>query len=189
MNIKETFKPIEGFNSYEVSNLGRIKSYISGKILKNCASKHKDGKIKEASVNLYYAPKKKITKRVSRLVAESFFEDFTEDCNVLHIDGDKMNCNAYNLFLTKSARMTSCVQSGMDTIYVGAHLSRGTGKTKPWRAAYMKEGKTIRIGEFEDQFKAGMAYLDEIKKIDVDCYTDLINFYGRKGFHIATRHK
>ena len=154
MEIKEIFKPIVGFSSYEVSNLGRVKSYISGKILKNVTSKHKTGKIKEATVNLFYAPKKHKSKRVSRLVAEAFFEDFTDECNVLHIDGDKMNCSAYNLFLTKSARMTSSVQLGMDSVYVGTHLSRGTGKTKPWRAAYMVKGKTIRIGEFEDQFKA-----------------------------------
>jgi hypothetical protein len=188
MKIEEIFKPIKGYVSYEVSNLGRVKSFISGKILKNCVAKHKTGKIKETSIGLSYAPNKRKTVRVSRLVADAFFDNFTEDHNVLHIDGNKVNCCAYNLFITKSARMTSCVQSRGDTVYSGVHLNKSSGKTKQWRAAYMKDGKTVRIGEFNDQFKSAMAYLDEIKKIDIECYTELIMFYNIKGFHVSKRH-
>lgn len=87
---EELWKPIDGFERYEVSNLGNVKN-ARGKIVNGTVapsghrrvSFRKDGKL----INLH----------VSRLVAQAFIPNPENKERVYQIDGNKLNEAASNL--------------------------------------------------------------------------------------------
>ncbi|AKF12742.1 HNH endonuclease [Sinorhizobium phage phiM7] len=87
----EIWKPVTGFELYEVSNHGRIRNLKSNKILKTSV------RDRYVRVNLYQNGTSK-TVLVHRLVAEVFLpnhDSFANDVN--HIDGNKANNHVSNL--------------------------------------------------------------------------------------------
>lgn len=90
--MMEIFKDIEGYEGYQVSNLGRVKSFKRGKekFLRNKRNKgyifvflYKEGKRKECSVH--------------RLVANAFLPNPDNLPQINHKDEDKSNNNVDNL--------------------------------------------------------------------------------------------
>ena len=94
-NMEEIWKDIKNYEGlYIVSNLGNIKSFVrykDGKILK--PQKNKKGYLQI----LLYKNGKPSTKKVHRLVAETFLDNFYDKPQVNHIDGNKENNNVANL--------------------------------------------------------------------------------------------
>jgi hypothetical protein len=111
--MKEIWKPIEGFEGlYEISNLGNVKSlrryHASERILK--AYLHTNGYL---AVNLYKNGKR-LTKKIHRLVAETFIENHHHLCEVNHIDGCKTNNKIENLeWCTSQQNNAHAVQTGL----------------------------------------------------------------------------
>lgn len=108
--MTEIWKDIKGFeDSYQISNLGRIKS--KARLVNRFSTRWgKDasytisGSIKEGYVTrdgylfaLLYKDGACYPKRLNRLVAEAFKEDYSEDKEVHHIDGNVTNNKADNL--------------------------------------------------------------------------------------------
>jgi hypothetical protein len=107
----EEWKDIEGFNGYQVSNLGRIKSKVKQvnvgasykrtlpeKILKPIIKSY--GQRKDHYryvVNLYYDTGRYKSKQISRLVAKAFINEYNEDMLVMHKDNNPLNNTVYNL--------------------------------------------------------------------------------------------
>lgn len=93
MNENEIWLPIEGYENYQVSNLGKIKSlkYDKEKILRQ--GKHKNGYL---YVNLCKEGKVK-TFQVHRLVANAFIENTNNFKCVNHKDECKTNNCVNNL--------------------------------------------------------------------------------------------
>lgn len=93
MNMKkETWKPVEGFNAYEVSNLGRVRNRKSKTIKKTVINKNTGYEMvmlfgKEKPVNCY----------VHRLVAEAFLANPDGCTDVDHIDNKRSNNIVTNL--------------------------------------------------------------------------------------------
>ena len=90
--IIEEWRAINGHPSYSVSNIGRIRSEKTGKILHSRSYNNS-----YVRVDIPIGSKKSITKLVHRLVAEAFIPNPEQKPEVNHIDGNKMNNIVENL--------------------------------------------------------------------------------------------
>ena len=88
----ETYKIIEGFENYSVSDFGNVKNNKTGRQLK-------PGKdtLGYEMVNLTSGNKSRSTKKVHRLVACGFLENPNNKCFVDHIDNNSSNNGVVNL--------------------------------------------------------------------------------------------
>jgi hypothetical protein len=103
MNMdKEIWKPIEGFEYYEVSNLGRVRSLShidsmgrlkEGKIL----TQNFDGKKNYLHVGMGKGTGRRYTKNVHRLVAKAFIPNPNNFKEINHKDEKKTNNAVTNL--------------------------------------------------------------------------------------------
>lgn len=92
----EQWKPIENFESYMVSNYGRVKNYkpTHDKFVLRKTTKNKQGYV---DIDLFDNNKRKNVK-IHRLVAEAFCpKDSIDKVCVNHMDGDKTNNHYSNL--------------------------------------------------------------------------------------------
>lgn len=89
--VDEYFKAIQGFDSYLISNYGRVLNLKTGKILKprTIGNGYK-------AVTLYN-DKKATSMYVHRLVAEAFIPNIENKPQVNHMDEDKKNNHVSNL--------------------------------------------------------------------------------------------
>lgn len=101
----EYWKDIKGYPNYSVSNLGRVKSRKTGKLLKSYQTR---GYLR---VSLYNDAGRKC-KLVHRLVAEAFIPNPQNKSDVNHINGCKTDANACNLeWATASENMSHAHQN------------------------------------------------------------------------------
>ena len=91
MSIFETFVKIEGFDNYEVSNLGKVRNIKSGRILK--PSLHKNG----YSRHFLCENNKRKHLYLHRIIATAFIDNPGEKPCVNHIDENKLNNDLSNL--------------------------------------------------------------------------------------------
>lgn len=107
--MEEIYKPIIGFDGYEVSNLGNVKSIrFNNRILKQ----HKDPK-GYVKVKLY---KDKIgyTQKVHRLVASAFIPNNDNKEQVNHKNGVKTDNTLNNLeWCTQKENMQHSIKAGL----------------------------------------------------------------------------
>lgn len=90
--MEEIWKDIEGYEGlYQVSNLGRVKRFTSGRILKDC-------KITGGYIGVNLSKNSiKSTKKIHRLVSQAFIPNPENKPEVNHIDENKSNNNVNNL--------------------------------------------------------------------------------------------
>ena len=91
MSEVETFVKIEGFNNYEVSNLGKVRNIKSGRILKPFLTK------KGYLMHLLYKNNKQNHLLLHRIIATAFIDNPEEKPQVNHIDENKLNNDLSNL--------------------------------------------------------------------------------------------
>jgi len=118
--MEEVWKPIEGYEGfYEVSNLGRVRSYkpkANSKLLRRITPVILTPQINEHGYMVICLGGRKSLKtwRVHRLVAMHFVENTEGKPFVNHIDGNKSNNKANNLeWCTKSENMVHAVRTGL----------------------------------------------------------------------------
>jgi hypothetical protein len=109
--MKEVWKDVVGFEGfYQISNLGRLKSFKKkkeGKILSN-----KNSKGGYFSVVLQKCINKRHT-RIHRLVIESFKPNYENKPEVNHIDGNRQNNNINNLeWSTRKENARHAIENG-----------------------------------------------------------------------------
>ena len=131
---------IKGFESYEVSNTGKIRRNGHEKAVTDYNGYY--------HVDLYRNGKR-ITKRINRLVAETFIPNPLNLPEVNHKDGNKHNNSVNNLeWVTKSENMKHAFRSGL------AKPSYGMlGKKNPNAG---RKGKPFRIVETNEIFKTSL---------------------------------
>ena len=103
----EYWTDIKGYPNYSVSNLGRVKSKKTGKLLKSYQTR---GYLR---VSLYNDAGRKC-KLVHRLVAEAFIPNLKNKSDVNHINGCRTDANVCNLeWATASENMLHAHSNGL----------------------------------------------------------------------------
>ena len=93
MNMKkETWKPVEDFNAYEISNLGRVRNRKSKTIKKTVINKNTG-----YEMVMLFGKGKPVNCYVHRLVAKAFLDNPNRYTDVDHIDSNRANNIATNL--------------------------------------------------------------------------------------------
>lgn len=95
------FSPIPDYEGYFISKCGQVLS-TRGNGLNGCNIKYTKILKPSSDKNGYkylnlYKNKKRETKKIHRLVAMTFLDDYTEDLTVDHKDNDRLNNNLDNL--------------------------------------------------------------------------------------------
>ena len=158
---KEIWKDVIGYEgSYQVSNLGRVKSLKCNrkKILK--ASVNTVGYLR---VNLY-KNKKSINRTIHQLVAESFLGHIPSGYKLVvdHINNNKLDNRLDNLQITTNRENTYKFQFNYSSKYKGVHWSK---LLKKWITQIHINGKTKYLGSFINEFDASKAYQTALKTL------------------------
>lgn len=110
--MKEKWKNIKGFERYSISNLGRVKNNITGKVLKQRDSRNGYLRIGLRKGDVKYETPTTI--HTHRLVAEHFIGIPKGDFEVNHINGIKHDNNVNNLeWVTASANINHAIKKGL----------------------------------------------------------------------------
>ncbi len=91
MSEVETFVKIEGFENYEVSNLGKVRNIKSGIVLKPWVTK--DGYLRHC----LYKHNKQKKLLLHRIIATAFIDNPEGKPQINHIDENKLNNDLSNL--------------------------------------------------------------------------------------------
>jgi hypothetical protein len=104
----EERRPVVGFDMYEVSDHGRVRSFYSGRILS--LQPHKDGYLQVALSR----DGKSYHRLVHRLVAMAFSDCTDYSLEVNHVDGDKTYNDISNLdWVTPSENVIHAYRTGL----------------------------------------------------------------------------
>jgi hypothetical protein len=143
----ETWRKIEEYDNYSVSDFGNVRNDKTGRILKPTMNK-----CGYYLLNLYDKGKIKYF-RVHRLVATAFIENPTNKEYVDHIDGNKLNNNRHNLrWATNSENQRNTGLTSKNTSGVkGIYFQKITNK---WYAQITVDRITVSLGYFNTMEEA-----------------------------------
>jgi HNH endonuclease/NUMOD4 motif/AP2 domain len=154
--MEEVWKPVPGFDGYEASNKGRIRSI---KILKPYSNIKNNG---YKMVNFSMGKSKKKQFCVHRIVAETFIGPADKKNVVDHINGIRTDNNVENLrFCSHRENLSFSNRKNFNTIkskYVGV-----TWHQKKWRAQIYHNGKNKYLGSYKTEEEAYNAYKEFAK--------------------------
>ena len=130
--MQELWKDIDGFENYQISNYGKVKS--KERLVSNaCRSYLKPEQILKThvmkcgylAVVLRDSEQKKHLLKVHRLVAEHFIPNPNGLPQVNHIDGDKTNSNFENLeWCTPKQNTNHAIENGLRKKYTGRNIQK-----------------------------------------------------------------
>lgn len=152
--MQEEFKIIEGFENYEISNLGNVKNSKTDRILK-------PNKNKRGYHNVDINGKKKL---IHQLVALAFLQNPNNWKHVDHINNDTLDNNINNLRWcsiqqnNRNQRINCMNTSG----YKGVSYDK---RRKKWSAAISLNDKSIFIGRFNTKEEAALARYNKSKEL------------------------
>ena len=108
----EEWRTVHGFPKYEVSNKGRIRNLNSGRFIKPSIDKRGYEYVCLRKDGISH------TRRLHRMVAETFMSDDCKELDVTHRDGNRSNNNLGNLYLkTRSQNMLGIYRNGYRQIH------------------------------------------------------------------------
>ena len=143
-----TIKTIPGFPDYACDESGNVYRRKNEKLIpKRFSALNKNGHL---VVNMGHG---KVIP-VHRMIAQTFLPDWNEDLNVHHIDEDKTNNKVSNLMLLTKQDEVALQCKG--------YSLTPSGK---WCPSIGINGKKIKLGTFEDEDDARIAYLKAKKTL------------------------
>jgi hypothetical protein len=157
--MEEIWKDIEGFPDYQVSNLGRVKSFKCGK------EKILNGSKQKGYMFVVLSENKMVKhKPVHRLVAIAFLGKNSMLVN--HKDGNKLNNLLSNLEYVSNRENIShgFLSKKTSSKYVGVSFYK---KTKRWQANIQIKGKQNKIGYFKTELEAHEAYKKALEENNI----------------------
>lgn len=138
----EIWKAVKGYDGlYEVSNNGKVKNFVSGKLLSPV-----DNGVGYLKVELWKEKRGK-KKYVHRMVAEAFLPNLHNKTEVNHIDGNPSNNCVSNLEWVSSSENTK------HAVYKGALKAWGN-KAKPIEAINIESGVVLRFATISEAERA-----------------------------------
>ena len=159
----EIWRKIEGFEGYEVSNLGRVKSLKFGKerILKS--GKDSGGYL------IVVLSKDKIPKckTIHKLVAMAFLDhipDGTHKLVVNHIDFNRLNNNINNMEIISQRENTNRKHLKSTSKYTGVSWNKAS---KKWMSMIRINGKLKYLGYFNTELEAHKIYQNKLAEISI----------------------
>ena len=152
--INETWRSISGYINYQVSNIGRIRNCVSGRILSGITN---DNGYRIIDLRNEDGIKKF---RVHVLVATEFIDkpESNDKLYVDHINHNRTDNQVHNLrWVTKSQNQMNATKTSSKTSseYKGVSFDK---RSQKWQAYIMLNRKRIHIGYFNDENTAGEAY-------------------------------
>ena len=157
--MEEKFIDIPDYEGYyKISNLGRVLSVRSNKIMKPCVND-----------NGYFTiglkkGEHQFRKKVHQLLAISFLNHIPDKHNIVvdHINGDKQDNRLQNIRLISHRENTSSYYRGIKTRseYTGVSWSNISNK---WRAQIRIDKKQTHLGFFENELDAHHAYQNALR--------------------------
>lgn len=160
----EVWENIDGFEGYQVSNLGNVKS-----LNYNNTNKPKLLKPKINKDNYYYVglrkDKKAHTKKIHQLVAIAFLNH--NPCGmekvVNHKDFNKLNNSLSNLEIVTNRENCNKKHLKSTSKYTGVSYSK---ERKKWCSMIMINGKNKNLGRYNSEIEAHNAYQNALKNIN-----------------------
>ena len=164
----EQWKKINNFDNYEVSNYGNVRSL----------NYKQQGIVQLLKTSVYknylkvtlFKESKSYTFRVHQLVAVAFLNHTICGMKkvVNHIDFNTFNNNVSNLEVVTHRQNTNQKHLLSSSRYIGVskHVYKGVNKTTvKWHASIKHNGRKIRLGNFDNEFDAHIAYETKLKEI------------------------
>jgi len=156
--MNEIFKPVSRNTSYQVSNLGNIKSLINKPIILKLDTDNYGYHTVKLSKNCV------VTKvKVHILVAEAFLDHKTDGTNILtidHINNIRTDNNVNNLQIITNRENSS---KDIDKTKTSSKYIGVTRERNKWRARIRINNKKVHLGTFEDEYNAHLAYQSALK--------------------------
>jgi hypothetical protein len=149
--VEERWLPVVGYEGlYEVSDLGRVRSLKSGKIMK--PKLEKNGYMRTCLTN----NKQEKTISIHRLILQTFqpTEEKLQCDHINHIKTDNRLVNLRWATISQNSRFRK-KREGLSSQYMGVAWAK---YDKKWKTGCRIDGKTIHLGYFDDEREAGLAY-------------------------------
>lgn len=158
--MEEIWKTIEGFEDYQISNFGRVKSL---KLKKEKILKHGFDRYGYAIFNLCKDGKCKTT-YIHQLVAISFLNHIKCGYKLVinHKDLNKLNNHIDNLEIVTARYNNSHKGKKHSSIYTGVCWDKYANK---WKSGIRINGKSKHIGYFNNEYDAHIAYQNKLKEL------------------------
>lgn len=157
----ELWFDIDGFEGYQISTLGNVKSF-----------KYNTQRIKKASVNKHgykyvclQSNGKQYSRKIHSLMAMVFFDYKIDGCQKLvvdHIDNDKLNNDIRNLRVVTNRENLSKGQKNKYSDKVGVSYNK---RNKKYISQISYKGKLIYLGSFNNEIGASNAYQEKLEQI------------------------
>jgi hypothetical protein len=156
----EVWKNIEGYEDYQVSNLGRVKSLKRNKeIILNAGLRQNNYLL----VILHKNNKRK-TFNVHQLVAIAFLNHKPSGYKLVinHINHNKLDNRVENLEIVTARVNSNLKHIKSSSIYTGVSWQK---KSNKWISQIRIDGKLKYLGLFKCEIKASNAYQNALKEL------------------------
>lgn len=159
----EEWKDVPGYNGYQASTFGNIKSFKQsklGKVIK--------GWIGVKGYRYINLNNKEI--QVHQVLSITFLNhtlDGTTKLVINHIDGNPLNNKLDNLeVVTHRENLSTCFRKNQDSFsskFVGVSWNKRDSK---WRAGIRIKGKSYNLGNYNSEEEAHQSYINKLNEIN-----------------------